>query len=682
MPNSDFDFKGTATGSVNNTGFVNNNEEGGLPANIAVLRFSPRSLILYLSQKWHWFLLVFLISVVSVWLLERYAIKNSNTAWTAEAKIIHKTRTNKLPSYYQQMTTPTIMEFIGSQSVQNRVSERFRYSSQYKFNPSVMRNIFVLRDKNRGDIITVQASAGDAELAAALANEVAEEGINEYVNHQNSSIRTMVQDYRTQLTNINRELALIRSQKKSLYSSNSIVAPNIELLHRNEDITGKVSKKEDLIIKLKSLDTSIEAIKKLMSETEPMEKVGQTIDNTRSIGLVGKKAELEALLKRYTPNNPKVKTLQDEIDVLEANTAAGSNQVADVITMRKSAVYSSLETQLSTLNIERLTTEAAIAEYETNLSNQEVSLQDLINRSDAYDNLVLRETQLQSRSQKVVDNINDLEFQIGSSTPDISVMEAAKIPKNSNIKQIKLKVLAISILLTAAFVFIIAFIRLAKLDLVASSEYDIALGITDIGELPKTDEQSEETVKSALQKILQNIKDFSGEHKRLGFLKFKPSATFENNIQELQNMALTSGLKVFQLKCIPATKTSTISHLAPLENDQLAPKLLCVVKVAQEGYFTFQNNLCMEETEMNLLRFDMDTLCTEYDIILLEMESDTGLELLSSQISKLTDNVILTAPFAEIKKTSLLKHIEQIKTTPHVSIAGILTDVPKPYYGG
>ena len=90
----------------------------------------------------------------------------------------------------------------------------------------------------------------------------------------------------------------------------------------------------------------------------------------------------------------------------------------------------------------------------------------------------------------------------------------------------------------------------------------------------------------------------------------------------------------------------------------------------------------MEETEMNLLRFDMDTLCTEYDIILLEMESDTGLELLSSQISKLTDNVILTAPFAEIKKTSLLKHIEQIKTTPHVSIAGILTDVPKPYYGG
>ena len=45
-----FDFKGTATGSVNNSGFVNNNEEGGLPANIAVLRFSPRSLILYLSH--------------------------------------------------------------------------------------------------------------------------------------------------------------------------------------------------------------------------------------------------------------------------------------------------------------------------------------------------------------------------------------------------------------------------------------------------------------------------------------------------------------------------------------------------------------------------------------------------------------------------------------------------------
>jgi hypothetical protein len=107
-----------------------------------------------------------------------------------------------------------------------------------------------------------------------------------------------------------------------------------------------------------------------------------------------------------------------------------------------------------------------------------------------------------------------------------------------------------------------------------------------------------------------------------------------------------------------------------------------VVKVAQEGYFTFQNNLCMEETEMNLLRFDIDTLSAEYDVILLEIESDTGLELLSSQISKLTDNVILTAPFSGIKKTNLLKHIEQIKATPNVGIAGILTDVPKPYYEG
>ena len=677
MPNSDFDFKSKSTTSSSIS-----NDEGAIPASIAVFRFSPRSLALYLSQKWHWILLVFFISVITVWLLERYSIKNSDTAWTAEAKIVHKTRTSKLPSFYQQMTTPTVMEFFGSQSVRNRVSERFQYSSQYKFNPAVMRNIFISREKNRGDVITVQASANDGELAAALANEVAEEGINEYVNHQNSSIRTMIQDNRTQLTNINRELALVQSQKKALYSSNSIVAPSVELLRKNEDILGKVSKKEDLQIKLKSLDTSIEAIKKLMSETEPMEQVSQTIDNTRSIGLAGKKAELEALLKRYTPNNPKVQTLQDEIDVMEANAAAGSNQVADVVTMRKSAVYSSLETQLSTLNIERLTTEAAIAEYETNLANKEISLQDLMDRSNAYDDLVSRETQLQTRFQKVLDNINDLEFQISSSTPDISVMEAAKVPRNSNIRQIKLKVVAISIFLTVTFIFIIAFIRLARLDLMASSEYDIALGISNIGELPIADQQSEETVKSALQKVLQNIRDFSGKHKRLGLLKFKPTVTFETDIQELLNIALTSGMKIFQLKCIPSSKMSTISDLVPLENDQLAQKLLCVVKVAQEGYFTFQNNLCMEETEMNLLRFDIDTLSAEYDVILLEIESDTGLELLSSQISKLTDNVILTAPFSVIKKTNLLKHIEQIKSTPNVGIAGILTDVPKPYYEG
>jgi|GEM_PF-1106192 len=657
-------------------------DEGKLPFNLEVFRFDPRSLLLYVASKWRWIFIFFFLSLLAIWGLEKSRSVNSKTAWTAEAKVLHQERSNRLPNYYQQMDTATVMQFFASRDVQGRVGDRLRNSPQYAFSAELFKNVLVSRERERSWIISIKASAGTPETAAAIANEMAEEGIAEYVRQQSSKIRAILQERSLQLTNITKELSSLQFEKKRLYTSNSVISPDIELLKKNEDISSFVSKKEDLLIKLHSLDISINSIKSLLEQTPEMEEGEKRIDNTRSLGLTGKKNELEKLLKRYTPENPKIKVLLDEIDILEKNQAAGSNQIADVVVLRKNPVYATLQNQLTALDIERKTTEVLIAQYETNQISKEDEIQDIMNRSVAYEQLQQREEQLRSGSQKVMDSISDLEFLMSSAVPDVSIFERAKIPTFSNMRQAKFKIVGVGIFLTLVFSVMIAASKILKLKLVSSSEFESALDVIQLGELPLPNEAIGESKKSTLQKILQNLRIFLQEHKRVGFLKFMPSDSLEADITEILDIAMISGQKTFRLKCIPATKGGIPASYKPLKDDILAKNLISVIKVSDEGFFCFQNNLSLDSAEMDLLRFDIEALCASYDLVVIEVESEESTELLSSQVAQLSERIILSAPFDSIKKTVLQDHIKQMKETSDVKIAGLLTDVPNPYYGG
>jgi hypothetical protein len=76
---------------------------------------------------------------------------------------------------------------------------------------------------------------------------MAEEGIAEYVRQQSSKIRAILQERSLQLTNITKELSSLQFEKKSIYTPNSVISPDIELLKKNKYFFF-VSKKEDLLI--------------------------------------------------------------------------------------------------------------------------------------------------------------------------------------------------------------------------------------------------------------------------------------------------------------------------------------------------------------------------------------------------------------------------------------------------
>lgn len=85
---------------------------------------------------------------------------------------------------------------------------------------------------------------------------------------------------------------------------------------------------------------------------------------------------------------------------------------------------------------------------------------------------------------------------------------------------------------------------------------------------------------------------------------------------------------------------------------------------------------------MDLLRFDVEALCASYDLVIIEVESEENTELLSSQIGQLSERIILSVPFDSIRKTVLQEHIKQMQEASDTKIAGLLTDVPTPYYEG
>lgn len=177
----------------------------------------------------------------------------------------------------------------------------------------------------------------------------------------------------------------------------------------------------------------------------------------------------------------------------------------------------------------------------------------------------------------------------------------------------------------------------------ASSEYESALEITDIGELPLLSESTNETKRSAIQKILQNFNNFVEGKKKIGFLNFAPTDSLDKELKEIVDTLLISGRKMFRLKCLSASKTSKdTSPLPTRKDDLLAKELLSIVKVADEGYFTFQNNRCMDDAKMELLKYDTEALIGQYDYILLEANCADDTTLLSSQIAQLTNCDIIT----------------------------------------
>ena len=672
MNNSEFNFNATE---------VPTDENNRPPKPMhTVFRFDMRILALWLLTKWKWITLVFCISLILFWAIIKYLGTYGNSAWTAEAKVFHQTRSEKVPSFYKPVETNTVMQFIASRDVAARVTKKLKNSIE-KLDGAMLDNIQISTDKTKKNMIIVSASSNSPQNAALIANAVAEEGISEYVRRQNNSLQVMSEERKSQRDEIEREIAQLEADAEKFTSPVTGLPPDIELSKLREEISMLTSKRDEMVIRIQGIDARRKTTEMTLKETPKNVEFEITVDQTGKLGLEGKRAELTALRERYTDANPKVKVLAAEIALLEKTQKKEDSQPPQKITYRKNSTYAELEYQLANIKIDELSSKVLREKYDYERKSKREKISELLEKNKAFTLLNRRIKMLQDKSAKISDNINDIEFIIGSAVPDVYLFESAKTPSSSNIRKARIKVAAFSLFTTLVFITCMAAYKISRMKITSSKEYAIALGVEDLGEIPERKSVSSDEYEASIQKLRRNIVQAAKGGKRFAVFDFdKPPASDGGDVlAEILNLSAINGKTSFRLKCLPLSQKPEKEFKAS-PDDKIAESLISVVKMIDRGFFYFQNGYCLDVAECDLLKFDLGILAKNFDIITIEAVCGENSGLLASQLAREANFCLISAKFETTSKFELAENIEQVKANSETKIGGFLTDSVKPYY--
>lgn len=642
----------------------------------AIFNFAPRTVVIFVFEKWPWILGIFAVSLVAFWLALSYKGKHGDEAWTAQARVLHQARSDRIPTFYKPFDTQTVSQFISSRAVFNRVRERME-NSKFPPNPKMFMHVDISSGRGKQNMITILVSEKSPEFAAAVANALAEEGVNEYVSTQNKSVKTMIDDRTKQRDELNEEISAIEDQKKQYYSPKTGFSPTVELDTKRQEISSLLASQSEASVKLKTIETRIRITKEVLEKTPRNVEFETIIDNTSNLGVEGKIIELELMRKRYTEDNPKVKVLDEEIKMMLERKAQNKDAAAARVTYRNNEIYNSLLMQLTTLELDLAAAKASLSQYDAEIIQKREEMDSLIERQKPYDLLDKRQKMLEAKVSKINEKINDFEILLSSATPDVYIFEHAKIPAKSNAGKALLKSIVASAFLAFLAAFCLAAYKIGKLKLASAKEFKIALGIDNLGDIPEDGIFPEEAQHSAIQRVRKNILEAAKNAKIITFIFYEPHTRWDDYIEEMSDMNSIKGLKCFRLKChvLGSIAGKPDSELNP--EDSLAQKLISIKKFADDGEFFYQNPYSLDLAERDLLEFDLKVLSEEYDFIDIEVDRDMENSQVCAQLAALSGYTALFVPFDRINKLELEATINLIKENSSAALGGVLLEVPK-----
>ncbi len=643
---------------------------------VNVLRFDLRALQVSVLSRWKLILGVFFVCVIVLGAIFKYRSTFATSAWTAEAKVFHQLRSERVPAFYKPMDTQTVYQFITGRDVFRNAARKLGSEAVADLNNVVE----ISMGRPRPNIITVSASARTPESAADIANAIAEAGIEAYIAQQNSSVESQLIERNNQRDRINSDIADIDRQMQALSSVETGLPPDLEMDKLRSQISETTSAKNAVALRRASIEVRMQELHSVLKATPELVDFEVVEDNTSSMGIENKRSELATLRQRYTDENPKVRRLAEEITLLEAELAAkeGGGPPTKVI-RRKSELHSRLEEQYTFSSLDFRSADAEMAQYDKEIERLRAQASKL---TEVYNKHAILKNQRDIQREnlgRVIQGINETQFLLSSAVPDVSIVEraskaAAFSPGNSLIK-----VFGLSFFVAALFAAGMAAWEIARMRLLAAAEYPMCLGVENLGELPEAKDTSGSVRMSALQLVCRNLRTFSGNRRRLAFLKFDAIPFLDSEIDEILKFSALNGRRTFRVKLIPGVRPEAEEGSVDA-NDPVAGELISVVKTVDEGTFYYQNDYCLEIPERQLLNFDLEILAAHYDIITLEIVCGANSDYLASQLANLSDYVVLAARFRETKKLVLWRNLMQIRKVTSVKIGGLLTDIPLPYY--
>lgn len=639
-----------------------------------------RVLLFLFRARLLWFLLAFVIITLLSWGTVKLITRNSMNNWSGISKLFHQTRSDKVPSFYKQLDTKSIAELVGTQSTMRRAVTKF--SGTDKASGDVLGPVTVEVMKDKNNIIQITANYNSPKKAAAIANAIAEAGVEEYVEFQNATLKTMLTERRRRRSQLLNELESMEQEISKYVSRKTSMTPDEELNHARKQLADELLILDNMKMKCSELTIKRDELKKNLGVVDREIRYMHKIHGGNTAELERMKKDLVRLEEKYTDKNPRVKFAREELAQRES-MMKDKEQSPDEIIYSANQVYLSLQETLLRTEIDLKATTKNLQDYESKIAERQKTTMNLVESLSAYNALSRKIASTKITIQQLEVSINDLDFLLNSSVPDLAVLELASPPKKPNMSKVLILAFFLAFLLSGGIVAVYLGYDIFFGRIKSEKDFAFVTGWENLGEIPLSCAKVKpEEVQAEIMSSFNKLRTILNGKKKIFICELENAGSSNNTLAEWIEYFGVNGYRVFRLKVLPQAMKEEfhVPNEKKTAEGSIDNDLICIEKFANKGFFYHTDRLFLAPAECDLLNVDLELLGSHYDLILLEFPPLQSPQQIFVQLLDLSDYSIVFAEFNKISKP-LLRHLN-LKIGPDriKKIASVLVNVIPPYW--
>lgn len=642
--------------------------------------FDPRILWIRLKPRLFWpFVVGGLITILAFagmkWLVA--------DTWQADTRLIRHQKNmsaqTDIPYLYLQIDFNTVLETIlireNLEAVINALQLDVSYDTLY--------HAIKVEPGNRSNLISVSVIWNDPQMAVRIANKVCETFLLSYTAIQNASAGKIFDYYREQEKVVDGLLAEAVRKEFEYRESYRILSFDAQADAHYKTLSGLEMKIIEAKVAVAELGSRIETTEIDLARTPEQVPLSHVIRSDSVQSLEELRAQLSALKRRYTDDNPKVQQLLQKIDAFEQEQKAGTRPDLSRtdVTYGKNPLYLQLELDRLQFATQKIVTEQSLADYAASMDDIRQKLKELATIQREGVKLQNEVQRLAKEKQTVADRMMEARIAMDSNISDFGIIESAKVPEYPTKSYRKAVALAAGILAGGAT--LLYLIALEVLNTTLKTAFDLKRLGDDVSysEIPSKDEVAERSFYAYIQLLYDKL-DITGssEGPQLLVITSVDDGSGKTFLaQEIVEVSRLKQRKIIYIETVNQLEDRDAACLNAVLYRNRPMECLQPVKLSDNVsklYFHNDKEIFIHHLDHNVLKAALDQLGTNNELIIWELFPANEHLQLFGRIAEVARNILLVtlSGFTQRAPVERLLGFCRSKEVNHVSV--VVNQVP------
>ena len=416
--------------------------------------------------------------------------------------------------------------------------------------------------------------------------------------------------------------------------------------------------------------------------------IGYTVDEPVVSRIYMKQKEIEQKLRIYTPKNPKIQKLYNELEQLQEEKKEWDkgNIVPSRINYGYDPVRRNLQDLRSNYANELSGLKENLIKYQQQIEDTRSSIRYLSGLSDEFQILKNQEDGIRRRSNDAENRMVEAKIANDSNIRDFEIIDEAIPPKFPEATRTKMIALIGGLL---AFLGLTIYYLLKEfLDDTIKSDFDFdkIFNIKLMGEIPNKDSFPLEVYWSQIQIVFGQINAVL-RGKRQSFITIgndRPATGKSFLIREIHDLYMSRNKKVLWIETIEESDAEIepyIINQTLYEDAEFTPEnnVYELSKDQFKCYFLKDETSFVQVLDKSSL-LDFLGKLKDFDVIIWELfEVPYNMQLFTT-IASVSDLLLMVTRFRYSNKENFLSIVEFLKENLDIEVTGVLNDIQKPYF--